>query len=86
MFHALTGDENTSSFHKKTKIFAWEASKSFPINSESFLWVMYNLFSIFDEKSWQFIMVEKFIIVLYDHVKIHENVNEALREMFFKKG
>ena len=85
-FHALTGAENTSAFHKKNKIFALEASKSFPINSESFAWVLYILFSIFDEKSWEFKMIERFIIVLMDRVNIHDNVNEALREMFFKKS
>ena len=31
-------------------------------------------------------MIERLIIVLYDRVNIHDNVNEALREMFFKKG
>ena len=30
-------------------------------------------------------MVERFIIVLYDRVSTHENVNEARREMFCKK-
>ena len=72
-------------FTEKPGVFAWEASKSFPINKESFLWVMYNLFSIFDEKSWQFKMIARFIIALYDWVNIHENVNEAWRQMFSKK-
>ena len=58
-------------------------SKSFPINSELFAWVMYNLFSIFHEKSWQFKMIERLIIVLYDRANVHDNVNDALREMFF---
>ena len=45
---------------------------------------MHNPFSIFDEKSWQFKTVERFIIVLYDNT--HEKVNEARREMFCQDG
>ena len=69
----------------KSSLFAWKALKCFPINTESSPWLMYNLISIFDEKFWQFKMVERFIIVLYDGVNIHGNVNEAWREMFCKK-
>ena len=47
---------------------------------------MHNPFSIFDEKSWQFKTVERFIIVLYDLVSTHEKVNEARREMFCQDG
>ena len=85
-FHALTGAENISVFHRKTKLFGREASKSFPVNTESFLWVMYNLFSVFDKKSWQFKKIERFIIVLYDRVSIHENLNESEWEMFCSKS
>ena len=45
---------------------------------------MHNPFSIFDEKSWQFKTVERFIIVLYDNT--HGKVNEARREMFCQDG
>ena len=63
-FHALRGGEHTSGFYRKTRLVVWEASKSFTVNTESFLWVMYNLFSIFVEKSWQIKMIERFIIAL----------------------
>ena len=46
---------------------------------------MYNLFSTFDETSWQFKMIDGFIIVLYDRVNIQENVNEGRQEMFYEK-
>ena len=59
-----------------------ESVEIFPLNTESFLWEIYNLFSIFVEKSWQFRMIERFIIVLYDRVSIHENLNEGQWEMF----
>ena len=55
------------------------------MNTESFLWKMYNLFPTFDETSWQFKMIDGFIIVLYDRVNILENVNEARQEMFYEK-
>ena len=84
-FHALTRAERPSEFHKKTKIFAWEAWKSFSRNTEPFLRQMYNLFSIFVEKSWEFKMIEMFIIVLYDRFNINKNVNEGRREMFSQK-
>ena len=69
-FHALTGADNTSAFHRKTKLVAWQAWKSFPIVTESFLWEMHNPFTILDDKPWQFKMIESFIIVLYNHMKI----------------
>ena len=47
---------------------------------------MHNPFSIFDEESWQFKTVERFIIVLYDLVNTHEKVNEALWGMFCQDG
>lgn len=49
---------------------------------------MYNLFLIFDDNSWKFKMIGRFIIVLYDRVNIHENVYEAQREKkkFFRKN
>ena len=63
-FHALSGAEHTSAFYRKTRLVVWEASKSFAVNTESFIWVMYNLFSRFVEKSWQIKMIERFIIAL----------------------
>ena len=63
-FHALRGGEHTSGFYRKTRLVVWEASKSFAINTESFLCVIYNVFSIFVEKSWQIKMIERFIIAL----------------------
>ena len=63
-FHALTAAENTSVFHIKTKLVAWEAWKSFPIARQLSLWVMHNPFTIFDAKSWQFNMIERFVIAL----------------------
>ena len=42
---------------------------------------MHNPFTIFDDKSWQFKMIERFIIVLLNRVSTHENVNEARREI-----
>ena len=71
---------------EKSCLFAWEALKCFPINTESFPWVMDNLISIFDEKFWQFKVVKRFTVALYNWVNIHENVNEAWREMFCKKS
>ena len=47
---------------------------------------MYNLFSMFYEKSWQFKLIERFIIVFYDRVNIHQNVNDARQEMLCKKS
>ena len=73
-------------FFLKNRIFAWEASKSFPIKSELFAWVIYSPFPIFVEKCCQFKVVKRFIIALYDWVNIHENINEARREMFCKKS
>ena len=63
-FQALTAAENTSVFHIKTKLFAWEACKSLPIAKELSLWVMHNPFTIFDAKSWQFNVIERFVIAL----------------------
>ena len=51
-FYALRGGERISGFYRKTRLVVWEASKSFAINTESFLWIMYIVFSIFVEKSW----------------------------------
>ena len=73
-------------FFLKNRIFAWEASKSFPIKSELFAWVIYSPFPIFVEKCCQFKVVKRFIIALYDWVNTHENVNEAWWEMFCKKS
>ena len=83
-FHALTEAEMTSASYRKTKLAAWEkvtwkAWKSFPILTELFLWKMHNPFTIFNDKSWQFKMIERFIIVLYNRESTHENVNEARR-------
>ena len=61
-------------------------SKSFALNTESFIWVMYNLFSRFVEKSWQLKMIESFIIASYDWVNIHGNLNEAWPEMSYEKS
>ena len=43
-FYALRGGERISGFYRKTRLVVWEASKSFAINTESFLCVMYNVF------------------------------------------
>ena len=51
-FYALRGGERISGFYRKTRLVVWEASKSFAINTESFLWIMYIVFSISVEKSW----------------------------------
>ena len=63
-FHDLTGAENTSAFHIKTKLVALETWKSFPIAKELSLWVMRNPFTIFDAKSWQFNVIERFVVAL----------------------
>ena len=47
---------------------------------------MHNPSTIFDDKPWQFKMIERFIIVLYNRVSTHENVNEARWEMFCQKS
>ena len=47
---------------------------------------MHNPSIIFDDKSWQLKMIERFIIVLYNRVNTHENVNEARPEMFCQKS
>ena len=67
----------------KTKFVALEAWKSFHI--VSYLRVMHNPFSIFEYKSWQFKLIERFIIILYNRVGTHENVNTARWEMFCQK-
>ena len=50
-FRSLTGADNSSAFYRKTNLVAWEAWKSFPILTKSFLWVMHNPISIPDDKS-----------------------------------
>ena len=72
-FHAL---------RLENQVISMESVKIFPLNLESFLWVMYNLFSIFVEQCSQFRMIERFIFVLYDRVSIHENLNKGQWEMF----
>ena len=47
---------------------------------------MQSLFSIFDDKSWQFKMIERFIIIYYYIMDTHENVKEAERGIFCQKS
>lgn len=87
-FHALTGADTTSVFHRKTKLVEWKAWKSFRIVTvvtELFLWIMHNLFSIFGYKSSQFKIIERFIIVSYDRMNSHKTVTETPLEMFLSK-
>lgn len=67
-FHAPTRAASTSTFHRKSKLVAREAWKSFPIVTNLFFWVMHTPFSIFNNKSWQFNITERFIIVLHNRV------------------
>ena len=85
MFFTLTGCDSTSSFFRKGKKIAWITWKSYPEVTNAFLAIRENPFQQIKIDSEEFRCIERFIILLYDKDSITESVNDARRELFFKK-
>ena len=85
-FHAFSGCDSTSGFHGKGKKSAWEAWKAFPEVTSAFLHNYEHPFDQFDSSSWQFQLLERFTVILYDRTSTCKLVNKARRELFCKKS
>ena len=85
-FHAFSGSDTTSGFHGKGKKSAWEAWKAFPEVTSAFLQIFDHPFDLLDSLSWQFKLLERFTVILYDRTSTCELVNKARRELFCQKS
>ena len=87
-FHAYSGCDTTSSFHRKGKKSVWDAWQRYPEVTEVFVFMFHHPFSndISDPESSKFHMLERLTIILYDRTSTLASVNEQRRELFAKKG
>ena len=86
LYHAYTGCDTVSAFFGKGKKLTWEAWKNYPAATDAFLAVYNEAFIPVSSTSQFFKHLERFTIVLYDKASALENVNEARRELFGKRG
>lgn len=83
VFHAFTGCDTVSSFTGKGKKTAWETWRSFPEVNSAFeeICTMPNELS---EAS--ILLIERFVVLMYDRVSEDLTVNEARKQLFTKKS
>ena len=85
-FHAFSGSDTTPGFHGKGKKSAWGSWKAFPEVMSAFLHIFDHQFDPLDSLSWQFKLLERFTVILYDRTSTCELVNKARRELFCQKS
>ena len=86
MFHAFSGCDTTSFFFRKGKKSVWDAWKSYPDVTETFVFVYRNPFQYVDPYSIHFQHLERLTVIMYDKTSTRVSVNEARRDIFAKKG
>jgi len=82
-FHSLTGCDTTSSFCGKGKKTAWLAWSNFPDVTAALLKLGSTLDTISDDTM---LLLERFVILLYDRTAEHISVNSARQHFFTQKG
>jgi hypothetical protein len=85
-FHALSGCDTTSSFHRKGKKAMWNAWKAFSDVTKVFKFIGDNPFSHLDKDAWQINTLERFIIIVYERTSVLEDINESRYQLFCKKN
>ena len=82
-FHSFTGCDTTSSFFRKGRKLAWEAWNSFPEVTGAFV---FDPFTPIEAESPNFILLQRFTILLYNKHSSAELVNEARQELFCREN
>ena len=83
MFHAITGCDNVSLFAGRGKKTAWDVWKAFPSVTEAFLELTATPKSIQD---YNFALIERFVVLMYDRTSGLHEVNEARQELFCQRS
>ena len=86
IFHSFTGCDTTSAFWGKGKKSAWEACKSYPDVTKAFLNIARYPHNPVTMESPDFMLLERYTVVLYDRTSSLKSINEARRELFCQKS
>ena len=85
LFHALPGCDTTSTFFGKSKKSAWKTWAIYPDVTNTFLYVVDNPFQEINLPSPQFVILQRFVVLMYDETSVLDSTNEA-RGVFSKKN
>lgn len=83
MFHAFTGCDTTSVFAGRGKTSAWNAWETYPQVTGAFNELARCPLDISMECK---LVLERFVVLLYDKTSEHNEINKARRELFAHKG
>ena len=86
LFHSFTGCNTTSAFFGKGKKVAWEAWNSYPEVRRAFTNMALNAYTIFDNDSQYFLLLEHFTVSIYNKTSDLEYVNEVRMELFCQRS
>ena len=84
IFHAFTGCDTVSSFSGRGKKTAWETWNVFPEVTDAFQSLMRQPQQLDVETAM--IMLERFVVLLYDKTSCRSHVNEVRVDLFAYKG
>ena len=84
-FDALSGCDTTSTFFGKSKKSAWKTWNIYPDVTNKFLHINDNTFQEINLPSPQFVVLQRFVVLMYDKTSVWESTNEA-RRLFSKKN
>jgi hypothetical protein len=81
-FHAFTGSDTTSAFRGKGKQSAWQTWKSFVQATQTFQYLACHPFSDLNSDSPHFLVLQKFVVFMYNRTSPLESVNAARQDTF----
>ena len=82
-FHAFTGCDTVSAFAGRGKRTAWETWKSFPEVNDAFLELLCMPSEVSEESR---LLLEQFVLLMYDRTSENTEVNEARKQLFTQKS
>ena len=83
IFHAYTGCDTVSLLHTRSKKSAWDTWKAFDEVTATFLALSTGAVEMNDD---HVASLERFTILLYDHISNVVNIDETRQELFIEKG
>jgi len=86
VFHSFTGCDTKSAFLGRGKKSAWEAWNAYPEVTPACTYTALHPYTQLVTDDEHFTLLERFSIILYDKTSDAENVNEARKELFYKKS
>ena len=84
-FDAISGCDTTSTFFEKSNKSTWKTWNIYPVVTNTFLHMVDNPFQDINLTSPQFVILQRFVVLMYDKTSVLESTNEARRQLFSKK-